>query len=179
RPHYCGSRTDPSVDLPLHSSLTREQDPEILKLLHLRQELPSNLKVHIFISHLSLEVLLGFKVSCKHCLLKTVLPQIQFTTFLNIQMYKKLLDRSMLESCKGGKCVKDKNHIGHNFTIRGLHHPEHPDQLNHCVAPREHHQNTSLCRVISTLKRKYYCVGRVRVRNRQEVSLQNSKSWQT
>ncbi|MED6270604.1 hypothetical protein CHARACLAT_012099 [Characodon lateralis] len=41
RPHYCGSRTDPSVDLPLHSSLTHEQDPEILKLLHLRRELPS------------------------------------------------------------------------------------------------------------------------------------------
>ncbi|MEQ2190311.1 hypothetical protein GOODEAATRI_034443 [Goodea atripinnis] len=43
-PHYCGSRTDPSVDFPLHSSITREQDPEILELLHLRQELPSNLK---------------------------------------------------------------------------------------------------------------------------------------
>ncbi|MEQ2264404.1 hypothetical protein XENORESO_005047 [Xenotaenia resolanae] len=41
---YCGSRTDPSVDLPLHSPLTREQDPKILELLHLRQELPSNLK---------------------------------------------------------------------------------------------------------------------------------------
>ncbi|MEQ2296451.1 hypothetical protein AMECASPLE_024993 [Ameca splendens] len=37
-PHYCGSRTDPPVDLPLHSPLTREQDAEILKagapLLH-------------------------------------------------------------------------------------------------------------------------------------------------
>ncbi|MEQ2234978.1 hypothetical protein ILYODFUR_036936 [Ilyodon furcidens] len=44
RPHYCGSRTDQSVNLPLHSSLTHEQDPQILKLLHLRQELPSNLK---------------------------------------------------------------------------------------------------------------------------------------
>ncbi|MEQ2309259.1 hypothetical protein AMECASPLE_036773, partial [Ameca splendens] len=43
-PHYCGSRTDPSVDLPLHSSPTPEQDPEILKLLHLRQKLPCNLK---------------------------------------------------------------------------------------------------------------------------------------
>ncbi|MEQ2243855.1 hypothetical protein ILYODFUR_011108, partial [Ilyodon furcidens] len=37
---YRGCRTDPSVDLPLHSPLTHEQDPEILKLLHLRQELP-------------------------------------------------------------------------------------------------------------------------------------------
>ncbi|MEQ2245980.1 hypothetical protein ILYODFUR_033654 [Ilyodon furcidens] len=43
-PHYCGRCTDPSVDLPLHSPLTCEQDPKILELLHLRQELPSNLK---------------------------------------------------------------------------------------------------------------------------------------
>ncbi|MEQ2235089.1 hypothetical protein ILYODFUR_038064 [Ilyodon furcidens] len=44
RPRYCGSHTDPSVDLPLHSPFTREQDPKILELLQLRQELPSNLK---------------------------------------------------------------------------------------------------------------------------------------
>ncbi|MEQ2217720.1 hypothetical protein XENOCAPTIV_020606 [Xenoophorus captivus] len=44
RPHYYGSPTDPSVDLLLHSSLTREQDSEIPEILHLRQELPSNLK---------------------------------------------------------------------------------------------------------------------------------------
>ncbi|MEQ2241221.1 hypothetical protein ILYODFUR_023129 [Ilyodon furcidens] len=31
-PHYCGSCTDPSVDLPLHSPLTCGQDPEILEL---------------------------------------------------------------------------------------------------------------------------------------------------
>ncbi|MEQ2289434.1 hypothetical protein AMECASPLE_032975 [Ameca splendens] len=43
RPNYCDSCTDPSVDLPLHSSLTREQDPKILELLHLSQELHSNL----------------------------------------------------------------------------------------------------------------------------------------
>ncbi|KAI2645722.1 Biotin synthase [Labeo rohita] len=44
RPHYCRSCTDPSVDLPLHPSLTREQDPQILKLLHPGQGLPTNLK---------------------------------------------------------------------------------------------------------------------------------------
>ncbi|MEQ2284495.1 hypothetical protein AMECASPLE_022174 [Ameca splendens] len=44
RPHYCSSRTDPSVDFPLHSPLTQGQDPKILELFHLRQELPSNLK---------------------------------------------------------------------------------------------------------------------------------------
>ncbi|MEQ2282049.1 hypothetical protein AMECASPLE_036549 [Ameca splendens] len=32
------------VSLPLHSPLTSDQDPEILELLHLRQELPSNLR---------------------------------------------------------------------------------------------------------------------------------------
>ncbi len=44
RPHYCRSCTDPSVNLLLHRSFTREQDPNILKLLHLRQELSTNLK---------------------------------------------------------------------------------------------------------------------------------------
>ncbi|MEQ2195796.1 hypothetical protein XENOCAPTIV_018531 [Xenoophorus captivus] len=44
RPRYCGSRTNSSVNLPLHFPLTHEHDPEILALLHLIQELPSNLK---------------------------------------------------------------------------------------------------------------------------------------
>ncbi|KAK3527484.1 hypothetical protein QTP86_023019, partial [Hemibagrus guttatus] len=49
-PHYCCCCTDPSVNLTIHPSLTREQDPEILKLLHLRKDLPSNLKgaSHLF-----------------------------------------------------------------------------------------------------------------------------------
>ena len=34
--------TNPPVNLPFHPSLTREQDPEILKLLHLRQGLSPN-----------------------------------------------------------------------------------------------------------------------------------------
>ncbi|KAK0152077.1 hypothetical protein N1851_006562 [Merluccius polli] len=38
-PHYCRRRTDPPVDLPLHPPLTREQDPEVLELLHLVQDL--------------------------------------------------------------------------------------------------------------------------------------------
>ncbi len=38
-PHYCRRCTDPPVDLSLHPSLTREQDPEILKFLHLGQDL--------------------------------------------------------------------------------------------------------------------------------------------
>ncbi|KAK0145384.1 hypothetical protein N1851_015733 [Merluccius polli] len=38
-PHYCRCRTDPPVDLPLHPPLTREQDPEVLELLHLGQDL--------------------------------------------------------------------------------------------------------------------------------------------
>ncbi|KAK0146683.1 hypothetical protein N1851_013966 [Merluccius polli] len=38
-PHYCRRRTDPPVDLPLHPPLTREQDPEVLELLHLGQDL--------------------------------------------------------------------------------------------------------------------------------------------
>ncbi|MEQ2301202.1 hypothetical protein AMECASPLE_033508 [Ameca splendens] len=41
-PDYCGSHTALSVNLPLHSPLTHEQDPKIPELLHLRQELPSN-----------------------------------------------------------------------------------------------------------------------------------------
>ncbi|MED6261180.1 hypothetical protein ATANTOWER_001932 [Ataeniobius toweri] len=38
--HYCGGHSNESVDLPLHC----EQDPELLELLQLRQELSSNLK---------------------------------------------------------------------------------------------------------------------------------------
>ncbi len=52
RPHYCRSCTDPSVNLPFHPSLHREYDPEILKLLHLRQEhstMASDLEVLIVI----------------------------------------------------------------------------------------------------------------------------------
>ncbi|KAK3514175.1 hypothetical protein QTP70_005259 [Hemibagrus guttatus] len=41
RPHYCCRCTDPSVNLTIHPSLTRKQDPEIIKLFHLRKELPS------------------------------------------------------------------------------------------------------------------------------------------
>ncbi|MEQ2250023.1 hypothetical protein ILYODFUR_035627 [Ilyodon furcidens] len=44
RPYYCSDCTALSVYLPLHSPLTREQDPEIPELLHLRQELLSSLK---------------------------------------------------------------------------------------------------------------------------------------
>uniref|UniRef100_A0A3Q3ISA4 Wiz C-terminal zinc finger domain-containing protein n=1 Tax=Monopterus albus TaxID=43700 RepID=A0A3Q3ISA4_MONAL len=44
RPHYCGGCTDPPVNLLFHPSLTHEQDPKILELLHLRQELSTNLK---------------------------------------------------------------------------------------------------------------------------------------
>ncbi|KAI3373536.1 hypothetical protein L3Q82_022139 [Scortum barcoo] len=39
RPHNCGGCTNLPVNLTLHLSLTREQDPEILELLHLRQDL--------------------------------------------------------------------------------------------------------------------------------------------
>ena len=39
---YCGRCNDLPVNLTLHPSLTREQDPKILKLLHLRQELSPN-----------------------------------------------------------------------------------------------------------------------------------------
>ncbi|KAL3970244.1 alcohol-forming fatty acyl-CoA reductase [Sarotherodon galilaeus] len=39
RPHHCSRSTNPSVDLRLPSPITREQDPEILELLHLGQEL--------------------------------------------------------------------------------------------------------------------------------------------
>ena len=42
RPHYSGCCTDPSVNLTFHPSLTREEDPKILELLHLRQELYPN-----------------------------------------------------------------------------------------------------------------------------------------
>uniref|UniRef100_A0A3P9D2G3 C-type lectin domain-containing protein n=1 Tax=Maylandia zebra TaxID=106582 RepID=A0A3P9D2G3_9CICH len=38
-PHHCGHSTNPSVDLPPPSPVTCEQDPEVLKLLHLGQEL--------------------------------------------------------------------------------------------------------------------------------------------
>ncbi len=50
--HYCRSCTNPSVNLPFHPSLTREQDPNILKLHHLRQELSTNLKwtSHLFLT---------------------------------------------------------------------------------------------------------------------------------
>ncbi|MEQ2285243.1 hypothetical protein AMECASPLE_029797 [Ameca splendens] len=43
-PHYCGSCTNLSVDLPLHSPVTHKQVPKILELLHLRRELLSNMK---------------------------------------------------------------------------------------------------------------------------------------
>ncbi|MED6294689.1 hypothetical protein CHARACLAT_023664 [Characodon lateralis] len=43
-PYYRSDCTALSVDLRLHSPLTREQDPEIPELLHLRQELLSSLK---------------------------------------------------------------------------------------------------------------------------------------
>ena len=43
-PHYFGRCTDPPVSLTLHPSLTREQDPKILRLLHLRQKLSPNLE---------------------------------------------------------------------------------------------------------------------------------------
>uniref|UniRef100_A0A3B4B3W6 Uncharacterized protein n=1 Tax=Periophthalmus magnuspinnatus TaxID=409849 RepID=A0A3B4B3W6_9GOBI len=36
--------TDPPVSLTLHPSLTRDQDPEILELLHLRQRLTTHLE---------------------------------------------------------------------------------------------------------------------------------------
>uniref|UniRef100_A0A669CDG2 Uncharacterized protein n=1 Tax=Oreochromis niloticus TaxID=8128 RepID=A0A669CDG2_ORENI len=39
RPHHCSRSTNPSVDLRLPSPITREQDPEVLELLHLGQEL--------------------------------------------------------------------------------------------------------------------------------------------
>uniref|UniRef100_A0A8C6P1N6 Endoplasmic reticulum transmembrane protein n=1 Tax=Nothobranchius furzeri TaxID=105023 RepID=A0A8C6P1N6_NOTFU len=39
RPHHCRCSTNPPIDLTLQFSLTREQDPEILKLLHLGQDL--------------------------------------------------------------------------------------------------------------------------------------------
>ena len=42
RPHYCRCRTNSSVHLPLHFALTREQDPEILELLHLKPQLTLN-----------------------------------------------------------------------------------------------------------------------------------------
>uniref|UniRef100_A0A3P8W8K3 Deoxynucleoside kinase domain-containing protein n=1 Tax=Cynoglossus semilaevis TaxID=244447 RepID=A0A3P8W8K3_CYNSE len=38
RPHYCGRSTDPPVNLTLDSTVTREQDPQIFELLHLRQD---------------------------------------------------------------------------------------------------------------------------------------------
>ena len=41
-PEFCGRCTDPPVNLTLHPSLTSEQDPKILELLHLRQELSPN-----------------------------------------------------------------------------------------------------------------------------------------
>ncbi len=44
RPNYSRNTTDPSVSLPFHPSLTCEQDPKILKLLHLWQEHSTNLK---------------------------------------------------------------------------------------------------------------------------------------
>ncbi len=48
--HYWRSCTDPSDNLPFHPSFTREQDPKILKLLHLQQEISTNLKwpSHLF-----------------------------------------------------------------------------------------------------------------------------------
>ncbi|KAI3356005.1 hypothetical protein L3Q82_017278 [Scortum barcoo] len=44
RPHNCGRCTNPIrlSNLTLHLSLTREQDPEILELLHLRQDLSTH-----------------------------------------------------------------------------------------------------------------------------------------
>ena len=42
--HHCGCRTDPPINLPLHSSLTRKQDPEILELLHLGKDLIPNME---------------------------------------------------------------------------------------------------------------------------------------
>ncbi|XP_062311935.1 uncharacterized protein LOC134016604 [Osmerus eperlanus] len=49
-PHHCGRRTDPPVDLALHPSLTREQDPEILELLRLGQDLlpDPEIALHLF-----------------------------------------------------------------------------------------------------------------------------------
>ncbi|KAI3360880.1 hypothetical protein L3Q82_012887 [Scortum barcoo] len=44
RPHNCGRCTNPPVNLTLDLSLTREQDPEILELLHLRQDLSTHLE---------------------------------------------------------------------------------------------------------------------------------------
>ena len=43
-PHYCRRCTDPPVDLPLQPPLTCEQDPEVLELLHLGQELIPDLE---------------------------------------------------------------------------------------------------------------------------------------
>ena len=37
--YYCKRRTDPPVDLLLHPPLTCEQDPKVLELLHLGQDL--------------------------------------------------------------------------------------------------------------------------------------------
>ena len=42
--YYCRCCTDPPVDLLLRSSITPEQEPKILKLLDLRQNLITNLK---------------------------------------------------------------------------------------------------------------------------------------
>ena len=39
RPHYCWRSPDPSVHLSLQLTITCEQDPHILRLLHLRQRL--------------------------------------------------------------------------------------------------------------------------------------------
>ena len=40
--HFCKRHTNPTVDLLLHSSLTYEQDPTTLRLLHLREPLIPN-----------------------------------------------------------------------------------------------------------------------------------------
>ena len=43
RPRHCWRCPNPSVNLPFNFSLTREQNPEILELLHLEKQLSPNL----------------------------------------------------------------------------------------------------------------------------------------
>nr|XP_054590901.1 cerebellin-1 isoform X2 [Nothobranchius furzeri] len=48
RPHHCRCSTNPPVDLTLPFTLACEQDPEILKLLHLRQEFIPDLEKEFY-----------------------------------------------------------------------------------------------------------------------------------